>query len=231
MKKSRIFAICAALLLAVSTAGCGTTDANSTSTDTTPTESSLTEETSETNHSENSNNSENSGNSAGAVSFKTGLWEGESGFYYFSDSSSGSTSSYDDHTGTSFQYEMYDDGTAVFHMGASDDNTPVTVTMTDTSAIILWTSDKQERLDYLEGYTRSDFDNFSDNSELIEMAKSYYNDSIGTKPDSAEISGKYGLYALIAVYANDEVVAEYTINRCTLSGTCETTGESVSFSN
>ena len=75
--------------------------------------------------------------------FKTGTWACWEGvnYVFYGDGISGKNFSVADKMGIGFAYELNPDGSCVFHMGSSDDNTKATVEFMDggdNTATITW---------------------------------------------------------------------------------------------
>ena len=87
-----------------------------------------------------------------ATTFKAGNWDNDGNIYTFeADGKSGSVEYADGMGGVPFEYEINADGSAVFHMGSVDDNTPATVKFTDeNNATITWEDGKAVELTFAE---------------------------------------------------------------------------------
>lgn len=164
--------------------------------------------------------------------FTPGTWlVGSGGQYFFfePDGKSGSTRDWEYGIGVAFEYE-YEDGRAVFHMAANDNNTPCTVEITDAEHITLrWDDGHTTELTYL-GAGEIDF---YSNYELGEMAVAYYKQASGIDSENltaGAVTNEDGTVT-IQVYENlgdhNSTAAWYTVDRFTGQGTDVNSGEAV----
>lgn len=173
--------------------------------------------------------------------FTPGTWlataEDGSGQYYFfnPDGTTGSTASLDNGTGVSFAYEC-EDGYAVFHMAAVDNNTPCTVEVTDSEHIILrWDTGGTTDLAYVSALGTGQFTFYSD-SELFDLALAYYQQTTGSELGHPAISFTNNEDGTVTIHLFENLsdhiatAAWYTVNRFTARGVNDISGEPVDLS-
>ncbi len=159
MKK--LLSLTLVLLLVLAFAGCGKSKTENNTSKTSSVTSSETSSKSDT--SEVSSNNTSSQASIGMI--KKGLWEvlkdgKRTGYYYFSED--GKNCKYKDvelKSGVPIVYEIKDNG-YIFHMGALDDNTPVSLKEGYTEgaeSLTLVFSDHEEQIKYIKDCTIEEY--------------------------------------------------------------------------
>lgn len=136
-------------------------------------------------------------------------------------------------TGVGFEYEI-DGTTAVFHMGAADDNTIATLEQPgDDMLVITWEDGAQDILTYLGSASAESF-TFYSNEALCEMALNHYEAMSGYRPEFAAAIVNADDSVSIQLYDNmgdhNSSAAWYTVDRITGEGTDDITGEAVALS-
>lgn len=176
---------------------------------------------------------------SGGIDIMAGTWAAhragvQTSYYFFDeDKRSGSLLSVENGTGVGFEYEI--DGTsAVFHMGAVDDNTAATLEQPgDDMLIITWEDGEQDILTYLVSASAENF-TFYSNEALCEMALNHYEAASGYRPEFAAAIVNADDSVSIQLYDNlgdhNSSAAWYTVDRITGEGTNDITGEAVALS-
>ncbi len=159
--------------------------------------------------------------------FQEGAWQGENMYYFFTkDGSSGSTSSMEDGTGTSFTYDI-NGNEVIFHMGSVDDSTVATMVQSGESEVELkWADGQTEKLEHVSNMGADIFE-FYTNEELCDLAVSNYYAENGGDPASNPVTATATtqpdgeVFIQISSDEGDHLsnLAQYNVNRRTASGT------------
>lgn len=170
---------------------------------------------------------------AGAI-FKPGTWRGANSYYFFDrDGKSGSTLGFELGIGVGFRYEA-DAQSAVFHMGAADNNSVAAVSCASEDEVTLtWENGTAETLVYVSPLSSDEFVFYCD-EQIAQIALSYYQANYDYTPGSVGIQSNDDGTVTIQLYDNmgdhNATSGWYTIDRVTLTGTDDMSGESVDMS-
>jgi len=168
------------------------------------------------------------------IETRSALWRGtDSYFVFYPDGSGGCTMSFENGTGVAFRYEQNADGSTTFHMGAEDNSiNALTVSNPDGTLSIVW-EDGREEVFYPVNWNVEEF-TFYTNEELQYIALAYYQANNGYTPHYSGIQTDPDGTATIQLYdqADDHnsTAAWYTVDRVTLKGTDNISGENIDMS-
>lgn len=168
------------------------------------------------------------------ISDKSMIWRGADCYYeFYPDGKGGCTMSFENGTGVGFEYEQNADGSTTFHMGAVDCLVnSVCTSNPDGTLSVEWEDGRQET--FVPVSTGGDDFSFFTNEELRNVALAYYGAQTGYYPQLAGVQSNDDGTASIQLYDlvedHNSTSAWYTIDRVTLAGTDDLTGEAVDMS-
>ena len=159
--------------------------------------------------------------------FGNAIWvgrteDGEERYFFFYDEHNGNYLEQETGMGMGFTFDLAEDS-AVFHIGAVDDNTKATISWTDDKhAYLVWETGVGESLTWLREDASAPFDFFS-NAQLCEMALGYYEQKNNYRPGQAGAMINYDGKIAIQLYDNNgdhnSTCDWYTVDRYTAVGT------------
>lgn len=165
---------------------------------------------------------------------RSALWRGsDSYFVFYPDGSGRCTMSFENGTGVAFRYEQNADGSTTFHMGAEDNSiNALTTSNSDGTLSIVW-EDGREEVFYPVNWNVEEF-TFYTNEELQYIALAYYQANYGYTPHYSGIQTDPDGTATIQLYDqvddHNSTAAWYTVDRVTLKGTDNISGEDIDMS-
>lgn len=168
------------------------------------------------------------------ISDKSMIWRGADCYYeFYPDGKGGCTMSFENGTGVGFEYEQNADGSTTFHMGAVDCLVnSVCTSNPDGTLSVEWEDGRQET--FVPVSAGGDDFSFFTNEELEYVALAYYGAQTGYYPQFAGVKSNDDGTASIQLYDlvedHNSTSAWYTIDRVTLAGTDDLTGEAVDMS-
>lgn len=166
--------------------------------------------------------------------FKYGVWRTDSAYFIFNEEG-GRTVEFELGIGIPFRVEPVESGSneVVFHMAAEDNNTVFRFSVADEDNITLSLDDSSFTLVYLPGVDADNFI-FAGDERLRLLALAYFYDHTGYAPTCADVTSNPDGTATVHLYDTFEdhtaTSAWYTIDRITLQGTDDITGEPIDFS-
>lgn len=159
------------------------------------------------------------------------IWRGADSYYvFYPDGTGGCTMSFENGTGVAFEYETNPDGSTTFHMGAADNSiNSEAVNNPDGTMSIEWSDGRTELFTpvnaNVEEFT------FYTNQELQYIALAYYGAQTGYYPQHSGVQSNDDGTASIQLYDimedHNSTSAWYTIDRVTLTGTDDISGDTV----
>lgn len=163
------------------------------------------------------------GSPFGAAVYLARSMEGEERYFFFTDAHNGSFLTQENGTGLGFTFDMDGENTAVFHMGAVDDNSRAEVTRIDDSILmLLWEDGTSETLNKLPNDPKEPFSFFS-NEDLCARALAYYEQKNSYRPSAAAAMSNADGTIAIQLYDNlsdhNTTCDWYTVDRYTGIGT------------
>lgn len=163
--------------------------------------------------------------------FKPGVWRGEDSYFFFHEDGSGQLLTFEYGIGVGFQMEPFTGDSVTFHMGAADNNTVFGVSDVTGESVTLTTDDGTN--DTLVYVCEGDSETFSfySNEEAQTLALSFYQAQTGYTPQYAAVQNNADGTLTIQLYdevdGHNSTSAWYTVDRVTLVGTDDMTGETV----
>ena len=163
--------------------------------------------------------------------FKPGVWRGEDSYFFFHEDGSGQLLTFEYGIGVGFQMEPFTGDSLTFHMGAADNNTVFGVSDVTGESVTLTTDDgTTDTLVYVVGADPETF-TFYSNEEARTLALSFYQAQTGYAPQYAGVQNNADGTLTIQLYdevdGHNSTSAWYTVDRVTLVGTDDMTGETV----
>lgn len=159
------------------------------------------------------------------------IWRGADSYYvFYPDGTGGCTMSFENGTGVAFEYETNPDGSTTFHMGAADNSiNSKAVNNPDGTMSIEWSDGRTELFTPVNA-NAEEF-TFYTNQELQYIALAYYQAQSGYTPQYSGVLTNDDGTASIQLYdetdGHNSTSAWYTIDRVTLTGTDDISGETV----
>ncbi|MDY4587530.1 MAG: hypothetical protein SPD47_03685 [Oscillospiraceae bacterium] len=163
--------------------------------------------------------------------FLPGVWRGEDSYFFFHEDGSGQLLNFEYGIGVGFQMEPFTGDSVTFHMGAADNNTVFGVSDVTGESVTLTTDDGTN--DTLVYVCEGDSETFSfySNEEAQTLALSFYQAQTGYTPQYAAVQNNADGTLTIQLYdevdGHNSTSAWYTVDRVTLVGTDDMTGETV----
>ena len=163
--------------------------------------------------------------------FLPGVWRGEDSYFFFHEDGSGQLLNFEYGIGVGFQMEPFTGDSLTFHMGAADNNTVFGVSDVTGESVTLTTDDGTN--DTLVYVCEGDSETFSfySNEEAQTLALSFYQAQTGYTPQYAAVQNNADGTLTIQLYdevdGHNSTSAWYTVDRVTLVGTDDMTGETV----
>lgn len=163
--------------------------------------------------------------------FLPGVWRGEDSYFFFHEDGSGQLLTFEYGIGVGFQMEPFTGDSVTFHMGAADDNTVFGVSDVTGESVTLTTEDGTN--DTLVYVCEGDSETFSfySNEEARTLALSFYQAQTGYAPQYAGVQNNADGTLTIQLYdevdGHNSTSAWYTVDRVTLVGTDDMTGDTV----
>lgn len=163
--------------------------------------------------------------------FQPGVWRGEDSYYFFHEDGSGQLLTFEYGIGVGFQMEPFTGDSVTFHMGAADNNTVFGVSDVTGDSVTLTTDDGTK--DTLVYVCEGDSETFSfySNEEARTLALGFYQAQTGYTPQYAAVQNNADGTLTIQLYdevdGHNSTSAWYTVDRVTLVGTDDMTGETV----
>lgn len=163
--------------------------------------------------------------------FLPGVWRGEDSYFFFHEDGSGQLLTFEYGIGVGFQMEPFTGDSVTFHMGAADNNTVFGVSDVTGESVTLTTDDGTN--DTLVYVCEGDSETFSfySNEEAQTLALSFYQAQTGYTPQYAAVQNNADGTLTIQLYdevdGHNSTSAWYTVDRVTLVGTDDMTGETV----
>lgn len=163
--------------------------------------------------------------------FKPGVWRGEDSYFFFHEDGSGQLLTFEYGIGVGFQMEPFTGDSVTFHMGAADNNTVFGVSDVTGESVTLTTDDGTN--DTLVYVCEGDSETFSfySNEEAQTLALSFYQAQTGYTPQYAAVQNNADGTLTIQLYdevdGHNSTSAWYTVDRVTLVGTDDMTGDTV----
>lgn len=163
--------------------------------------------------------------------FLPGVWRGEDSYFFFHEDGSGQLLNFEYGIGVGFQMEPFAGDSLTFHMGAADDNTVFGVSDVTGESVTLTTDDgTTDTLVYVVGSDPETF-TFYSNEEARTLALSFYQAQTGYAPQYAGVQNNADGTLTIQLYdevdGHNSTSAWYTVDRVTLVGTDDMTGDTV----
>lgn len=163
--------------------------------------------------------------------FKPGVWRGEDSYFFFHEDGSGQLLTFEYGIGVGFQMEPFTGDSVTFHMGAADNNTVFGVSDVTGESVTLTTDDgTNDTLVYVVGADPETF-SFYSNEEAQTLALSFYQAQTGYTPQYAAVQNNADGTLTIQLYdevdGHNSTSAWYTVDRVTLVGTDDMTGDTV----
>ena len=163
--------------------------------------------------------------------FLPGVWRGEDSYFFFHEDGSGQLLNFEYGIGVGFQMEPFTGDSVTFHMGAADNNTVFGVSDVTGESVTLTTDDGTN--DTLVYVCEGDSETFSfySNEEAQTLALSFYQAQTGYTPQYAAVQNNADGTLTIQLYdevdGHNSTSAWYTVDRVTLVGTDDMTGDTV----
>lgn len=169
--------------------------------------------------------------------FKQGVWRGSTEYYFFGEEGSGQYLAFDTGIGLAFRVEPYSekDGTVTFHIAEEENNTVFTVTdISEESVTMIAEDGTSDTLVYVGEGDASTFV-FYTNDQVGQIALQYYTAQTGYTPSLYGTQSNTDGTVTVQLYdqaedGHNSTAAWYTVDRVTLTGTDDTTGEEVDMS-
>lgn len=170
---------------------------------------------------------------------KPGTWNCDNESYYFfnEDGESGSTLSFEKGIGVGFRYWVMSrsEGFVNFSMGAADNSQGVVITdLTEDSFTLIWESGQSQNFTFVSPQSADEFTFYTDDQLYDIVLKYYQEDNNNYKPQYSGVQhnsdGTATVHLLDISGDRSYTAALCTLDRVTLKGTNDLTGEAIDLS-